>query len=165
MTWQLRRANADDLDAIMAIEHATFPSDAWSASLMRQELAGKHTYYLVAETVEPPHDVVGYAGLLAPRGSGDADVQTLAVRDDSRRGGLGRTLLLALLAEAGRRGAEQVFLEVRVDNPAARALYAATGFEEIGIRPRYYQPEGIDAVVMRRARPEAQTVPASGGAR
>lgn len=164
MTWQLRRADADDLDAIMAIEHATFPADAWSAAMMREELRGKHSYYLVAETLDPPHDVVGYGGLLSPRGSGDADVQTLAVRDDARRGGLGRTLLLALLAEAGRRGAEQVFLEVRVDNPAARALYLATGFEEIGIRPRYYQPEGIDAVLMRRAKPEPVTMPASGPA-
>ncbi|BDI23833.1 ribosomal protein S18-alanine N-acetyltransferase [Herbiconiux sp. L3-i23] len=160
MTWQLRRAGEGDLDAIMAIETATFPTDAWSETLMRQELAGAHSYYLVAETVDAPHEIVAYAGLMAPHGSGDADVQTLAVRGDVRRAGLGRTLLLALIAEAGRRGAQQVFLEVRADNPPARALYEANGFEAIGVRPRYYQPDGVDAVVMRRVATAPRTAPA-----
>jgi [ribosomal protein S18]-alanine N-acetyltransferase len=157
MTWQLRRAGEADLDAIMAIETATFPADAWAPSLMRDELRSPHTYYLVAERVAAPHEVEGYGGVLAPRGGEQADIQTIAVAETARRRGLGRTILLALLAEAARRGAQQTFLEVRVDNPSAQALYESEGFETVGRRPRYYQPEGVDALVMRRETPVAET--------
>ena len=42
-----------------------------------------------------------------------------------------------------------VFLEVRADNPVAQALYASEGFAEVGRRPRYYQPDDVDAIVMQ----------------
>jgi ribosomal-protein-alanine N-acetyltransferase len=57
--------------------------------------------------------------------------------------------VLALLAEAKSRGAREVFLEVRADNPNARSLYDSLGFEEIAVRARYYQPDGVDAQIMR----------------
>ena len=63
---------------------------------------------------------------------------------------MGAALLTELLAEAGRRGCTEVFLEVRADNDRARVLYERFGFERIGLRKRYYQPTGVDAVVMRR---------------
>ena len=44
---------------------------------------------------------------------------------------------------------QDVFLEVRADNPVAQALYASEGFFEVGRRPRYYQPDDVDAVVMK----------------
>ena len=156
MTWTLRRATADDLDAIMAIESALFPDDAWSPSTMAAEVAGEHGYYLVAEAEDRAVD--GYAGLLAPRGGGQADIQTIAVVERARRRGLGRTLVRALLNEARRRGATEVFLEVRADNPGARALYEGLGFDEIAVRPRYYR-RGIDAVIMRLAVPDPETTP------
>ena len=59
--------------------------------------------------------------------------------------------MLALIAETRRRGARELFLEVRADNPGAQTLYRELGFEEIGVRPRYYQPDGVDAIVMRLA--------------
>jgi ribosomal protein S18 acetylase RimI-like enzyme len=43
-----------------------------------------------------------------------------------------------------------VFLEVREDNPRARNLYKRHGFTEIGVRRGYYQPAGVDAIVMRK---------------
>jgi ribosomal-protein-alanine acetyltransferase len=159
VTWILRRATLDDLDAIMAIEDATFGTDAWSRSAMRGELRRAHSYYLVA-IPEGDDRVDGYAGLLAARDSGTADVQTIAVAESSRRRGLGRTMLLALLGEARHRGAAEVFLEVRADNPGAEALYVALGFERIAVRPGYYQPDGVDAHVMRLVVPESKTAPA-----
>lgn len=156
MTWQMRRASTDDLEAIMEIERATFPTDAWASSTMHAELASTHSYYLVAEGPEQPHRMVGYAGLRAPAGSGDAEIQTIAVVEEARGKGLGRALLLALLAEAGRRRAEQVFLEVRDDNPIAQSLYASVGFESIAVRPHYYQPDDVDAIIMRRSTPAPQ---------
>jgi len=149
MSWQLRVATLDDLDAIMQLERATFENDAWSAESMRSEIANPSARYLVAEPVEPPREVVAYAGLLAPRRSEQADIQTIAVAPAARRAGLGRTLMNALIAEARGRGAREVFLEVRADNPGAQSLYESLGFEALAVRKGYYQPDDVDAIVMR----------------
>jgi ribosomal-protein-alanine N-acetyltransferase len=149
MGYELRVATPSDVGAIMELETATFESDAWSTESMSSELASPHTYYLFAFDPETPDVLAGYGGLLAPRGSGDADIQTIAVVPRARRNGLGRTLVTAMLAEAAVRGASQVFLEVRADNPNARALYDSLGFEQIAVRAKYYQPDGVDAQIMR----------------
>lgn len=142
----LRGATPDDLDAIMAIEERSFPTDAWSRETMRSELASPHGRYLVDEQ---GGEVVGYGGVRALQGGADADIQTIALDAELRGRGRGRALLRALLRTAAERGAREVFLEVRADNPAAEGLYRAEGFEEIGRRPRYYQPDDVDAIVMR----------------
>jgi ribosomal-protein-alanine N-acetyltransferase len=141
-----RPATVDDLDAIMALERASFPTDAWSPSMMREELTSPHGWYVV---VEEAGRLIGYAGLRAVQGAADADVQTIAIADGARGRGRGRALLRTLIAEAARRGAHDLFLEVRADNPVAQALYASEGFQELGRRANYYQPDGVDAVVMR----------------
>ena len=142
----LRTATTADLDAIMFIENRSFPSDAWSAESMAAELASPHGRYLVDEH---DGDIIGYGGVRALQGSADADIQTIALDADHRGTGRGRALLRALLDAAAERGAREVFLEVRADNPAAEGLYLSEGFEEIGRRPHYYQPDDVDAVVMR----------------
>jgi len=142
----IRTAGVPDLEAIMQIESSVFESDAWSPDAMRAELGSRHTFYLVAES---DGRVDGYAGLLAPTGSSQADIQTIAVVPEARRKGLGRELVTALLAEATTRGAREIFLEVRADNPNAQALYESLGFEEIAIRVGYYQPDNVDAHVMK----------------
>ena len=93
--------------------------------------------------------MLGYAGL--DHGGDVADVMTIAVAPSARGRGLGRRLLdeLETRARAGR--AASVMLEVRADNPVAQGLYRSLGFAELGVRPGYYQPEGIDAIVMRLA--------------
>jgi len=142
----LRDATPEDLDAIMAIENRSFPTDAWSADTMAAELDSPHGRYLVDEQ---DGTVIGYGGVRALQGSADADIQTIALLAEHRGQGRGRTLLRALLSAAVERGAREVFLEVRADNPSAEGLYRAEGFEEIGRRPRYYQPDDVDAIVMR----------------
>ena len=142
----MRAATLDDLDAIMALERASFPSDAWSEAMMREELASPHGWYVV---VEEAGRVIGYGGLRAVGGATDADIQTIALAEGFRGKGRGRTLLTALLDEAARRRMRDVFLEVRADNPVAQALYVSEGFAEVGRRPRYYQPDDVDALVMR----------------
>lgn len=156
----IRPAVASDLDAIMTLERASFPTDAWSEALMRAELASPHGWYVVDEEVGR---LVGYAGLRAVHGATDADIQTIAIADSVRGRGRGRALLRALLAEAARRGAKDLFLEVRADNPVAQALYASEGFLEIGRRPRYYQPDDVDAIIMKLDVPgwSAAAIPAA----
>jgi ribosomal-protein-alanine N-acetyltransferase len=141
-----RPATVADLDAIMALERASFPTDAWSDAMMREELTSRHSWYVVDEEAGR---LVGYGGIRAAKGSTDADIQTIAIAESARGRGRGRALLATLLAEASRRGVREVFLEVRADNPVAQALYASEGFIELGRRPRYYQPDGVDALVMR----------------
>ncbi|MDX2377233.1 ribosomal protein S18-alanine N-acetyltransferase [Microbacterium sp. LRZ72] len=144
---RLRTAEQADLPAIMALENASFPTDAWSEQMMRDELDSPHGRYLVADADDG--SLVGYGGVRAPQGARDADIQTIALAESARGRGQGRMLLRALLHEAAGRLAREVFLEVRADNPVAQALYASEGFTEIGRRPRYYQPDGVDAVVMK----------------
>jgi ribosomal-protein-alanine N-acetyltransferase len=154
VTVELRLARAGDLDAMIAIERAAYPTDAWSPEAMGSQLENPNTHYVVAEQ---DGTVVGYAGLLAPRGLETAEVHTVTVTEALRRRGIGRRMLLALLEEAAARGATEVFLEVRIDNPSAQDLYLSLGFEAVGVRPKYYQPEGIDALVMRAAVPARST--------
>lgn len=147
MTIAVRRATLADLPSLLEHEQSLFGSDAWSDDVFRAELAHTDSYYLVGVDVE---QIVGYAGLRAPlAGADQGDIQTLAVVPSHRGRGLGRALLHALLEEATRRGIHEVFLEVRADNPVAISLYGTEGFREISRRRGYYQPDGIDALVMR----------------
>lgn len=153
--WRLRPAVLGDLEDMWAIEKSVFGTDAWSRELLRDELTAEHRTYLVAVGASidgraQPEDwtIVGYGGLLAVGTEGD--IQTIALTPEARGVGLGRRLMQALLAEAVTRGVRTVFLEVRGDNRSARSLYDSLGFVEIGVRPKYYQPDGVDAVVMRQ---------------
>lgn len=141
----LRSATVDDLDAVWSLEASVFGAEAWSRSMMREELTGDHRDYRVL--VDASGQVLGYAGMLAI--GAEADIQTIAVHSALRGTGQGRRLIDALLDGAHARGVNEVFLEVRADNEVAQRLYASQGFEAIGVRPRYYQPEGVDAIVMR----------------
>jgi len=147
----LRPATEADLGAIMAVEHECFSGDAWSEANMHLELMAHHTFYWVAtaQLDEGAERVVAYAGLSKVSGSEQADVQTIAVASKFRGRGLGRRLMNRLIAEARRREATDMFLEVRADNPVAQNLYVSLGFEAIDRRRGYYQPDGVDAIVMR----------------
>lgn len=140
----LRRMRWWDVEAAHALEVELFP-DPWSVETFWSELAHvpETRHYLVAEDGDA---LLGYAGLVAT--GHQADVQTLAVSPAAQGRGLGRALLDALLAEARRRGVGEVVLEVRAENDAARRLYAAAGFERIGLRRGYYRPGGTDALVL-----------------
>jgi ribosomal-protein-alanine acetyltransferase len=147
MTYLLSRAVLEDLPEMITWEGALFGTDAWSPEVMVAELSHSASYYVVAR---PDGDdaIVGYAGLRAGNSGGDGDIQTVAVAPEHRGKGLGRLLVEALLSEARQRLASSVFLEVRADNDAARGLYTSLGFQEIDRRTGYYQPDGVDALVM-----------------
>jgi ribosomal-protein-alanine N-acetyltransferase len=144
---RLERLRWWHIESILPIEAELFGAGRWSAAMFWNELAGGH-HYLVALDGD---DVVGYGGLaLAPP---EAWINNIAVRRDRQRRGVGRVLLAALLARAAAGGARSVLLEVAADNGPAQRLYDAYGFEVVGVRRGYYQPGGVDALVMRRTRP------------
>jgi len=138
MTWR-------DIPALTALEPVLFADDAWSEQTWWAELAGRpRRAYVVGEQ---SGTVVGYAGVDC--GGELADVMTIAVAPAAQGQGLGSALMRWLVAEARRAGAEHLMLEVRADNALAQRLYAAAGFVQLSVRRRYYQPGGVDALIMR----------------
>lgn len=141
----IRPMSFDDIAAVDELERALFPVDAWPLQMFYDELnqADTRSYY-VAEG--PGGHIVGYAGLMCVLPI--ADVQTIAVAPEAEGAGFGSALLATLIDEAKQRGANDVLLEVRADNPRAQRLYRWFGFEQIHVRPRYYR-DGADALIMR----------------
>ena len=135
----IRLVAARDLAVIRAIDAAAFPRPRWRDDV---DLDRPDRLHLVACADER---VVGFASArVAP---GRAEILTVAVDPDHRRRGAGRALVTGLVRALAGRGAEEVTLEVRVGNHAARDLYREVGFVTVGRRPRYY-PDGEDALVM-----------------
>lgn len=79
----------------------------------------------------------------------EGEILNLAVAETGRRRGLGRALVQAIVDALGARGVREVYLEVRESNAAARALYAAFGFKDVGRRKGYYRRPVEDAIVLR----------------
>jgi ribosomal-protein-alanine N-acetyltransferase len=134
---------------LLPLEAALFPEEEWTETMFWSELAQESRLYLVAERTDEDGnvDVVGYAGLCSY--VGEAYIQTIAVVPEAQGTGIGSRLLTALLEGAVGRGEDVVTLEVRADNARAQAVYERFGFLPIGRRQHYYQPSGVDAIVMQ----------------
>ncbi len=142
-----------DLPGILALERES-QSHPWSAAGFGSALAGEGgeravllcDYRRMGLLVE--RRLVGYCVLRVL--AGELEIHNLVVAPELRRRGLGRLLLSFALAFGVRRGAERALLEVRCANAAARGLYAAEGFREVGRRPGYYAQPADDALVLGR---------------
>jgi len=146
MLW--RPLRIEDVPAVAALERESHVAP-WTPGNFDDAFAAGYSMTVGVAA----HAILAYGVLLlAP---GEAQLLNLTVAAAARRQGLGRALLRRFLADASQRGAEQCFLEVRVSNAAAIALYAAEAFVPVARRIAYYPP-GIagqreDALVMRRA--------------
>jgi ribosomal-protein-alanine N-acetyltransferase len=142
----VRAATDADVDAIAASEADNLGADAWSHGLVAEGVAGRlpTVHYLVAESEGL---VVGHA--VASLVADVAELQRIAVSSGSRRQGVARALLDEVIALAVTEDIGRLLLEVREDNAAALAFYAAQGFVELDRRPRYYR-DGTGAVVLER---------------
>jgi ribosomal-protein-alanine N-acetyltransferase len=120
--------------------------DPWPAVAFHRELASRHSHYVAARTADT---LVGYGGIsrLGRKPPFEYEVHTIGVDPAYQGQGIGRRLLDELLkfADGG-----VVYLEVRTDNEVAIALYRSMGFDQIGLRRRYYRVSGADAYTMRR---------------
>ncbi|KFI97507.1 GNAT family N-acetyltransferase [Bifidobacterium stellenboschense] len=162
----------DELDrgtavaAVRALEVELFGNHAWSENAVRQELdAPARVYVFDCEREQGdgeygdggdghvpgpdgcvPGVVRGFAGYWYD--GEDAEIMDIGVGRRYQRRGLAARMLTWLIGHAREQGARRMLLEVAVNNEPAIALYRRFGFERIGLRRRYYQPEGIDAYVM-----------------
>ena len=135
---------------VAALESRIMGSDAWSESLVADEIPRRdRTWWAAYASEGKPGEVgtlVGYAGGWVV----DGDVQVLKVGTDPawRRRGIARELLAHVAADARNLGAQTVSLEVRASNEGAQALYKALGLAPVGTRPRYYS-DREDALIMQ----------------
>jgi ribosomal-protein-alanine N-acetyltransferase len=141
----LRRADANDIDRIAEMEKVCFPEDPWSRDMVAAEFSGLNParYYAAEEDGE----IVAYAGIwvIPPEGY----ITNVAVLPECRRKGIASAVLQKMIDDSLAEGVKDITLEVRVSNVPAIALYKTFGFEEAGVRPRYYQ-DGEDALIMWR---------------
>lgn len=143
---RVRPMRESDLPIVLRIERQSYPRP-WPAFLFRRLLRGHGTTLRV---LEMDRQVVGY-GIMQTPGRW-AHILNVAVAPGQRGRGLGRRLMVQLLAEARAAGARRVWLEVRPTGRRAIRLYRKLGFQRVGRRPRYYRERGskLDAVVMTR---------------
>ncbi|MGE5380135.1 MAG: ribosomal protein S18-alanine N-acetyltransferase [Methylocystaceae bacterium] len=138
----LRPMLKDDLDQVMRIEVIAFPTP-WSRQSYEGELVNKFASYFV---IEDDARIKGYAGIWCV--FEDAHITNVAVDPESRRQGLGREIMEALIARAREKGAERIYLEVRPSNLAAINLYRSFGFLPAGVRRGYYTDNNEDALLL-----------------
>lgn len=131
-----------DIPTLVTLEAESF-YDAWSANMLRNELANELTTYIVMEVAG---QLVGYAGFLLV--AGEAQIMRVAVFEAERGQGYGTRLTATLVSKAWELGAEAITLEVRAGNIAAQKAYLTCGFASEGVRPRYYEDNHEDAVIM-----------------
>lgn len=136
-----------DIADVLEIERQSHPSP-WPEKLFVEELERDWAYVdlvRVRDSSGRSH-VVAFCNYWLVRD--EVHLLNLATHWDWRRRGIATRLMAHLLAFAQRHECRYVTLEVRTSNHPARRLYRAHGFEEVGVRPRYYAENGEDAVVM-----------------
>jgi ribosomal-protein-alanine N-acetyltransferase len=138
----IQRMSSDDVDEVTRLEKLCF-SDPWIKSCFLDELEHQFSIPLVVKIAQK---IVGYACLWHV--DDQLEIANFAVSPEFRRKGIGRTLMENVLGEAEKRACISVILSVRKSNLAARNLYAAFGFVEVGRRKRYYRLPIEDAIIM-----------------
>jgi ribosomal-protein-alanine N-acetyltransferase len=147
---RLRPGTLDDLLEIARLHGECF-ADKWDVEFLGRVLAQPGAFSAVAVEDGRP---VGFVVVRA--NAGEAEILSLGVRPPSRRRAIAKALVHNALDRAFQAGAVEVFLEVGIDNTAARGLYGILGFHEVGRRPAYYRLStgpGVDALILRYSLP------------
>lgn len=127
-------ATEADLDAITEINRVSF-TNPWTRQMFAQEFGQSDLARIyVVRLPDAPVAAFCVCWIVV----NEVQVNTLAVRPDLRRRGLGAAVVRHVLRDAARRGAARATLDVRVSNTPALALYRQLGFEVRATRPNYY---------------------------
>ncbi len=127
----------------VATQEQTYFSTPWRQVDLQKSIQDENTDFFVLVN---DGRALGYVGVVY--GADTADIVTLFVCPDNRRGGYASKMLLYVFEVLCERGKEKVFLEVRENNVAARKLYEKHGFLYLNKRRRYYTNPTEDAWVM-----------------
>lgn len=153
MNPNIRKMTLDDLDDVMEIEESSF-SAAWSRYTFEFDiLHNPHANYFV---MMKDDQLVGYTGLWIFEPVGH--IINMAVVDEYRRQKIASEMLMHAVKFGESKGVESFTLEVRKSNKSAIELYRSHGFNEVGIRPKYYDDDGEDALIMRASCEEVKII-------
>ena len=143
---EFRRMTTKDALLAAQLEAECFP-DPYSQRSILDTLCseGAMCFAAITDTGELAAYVIGR--LIAPEG----EIYRVATAPKYRRRGVAYRLLDYAVKTSRGDGLETLFLEVRSKNTAARKLYLAYGFREIGVRKNYYRDPVDDAIVMLKA--------------
>ncbi|ENQ3081131.1 ribosomal protein S18-alanine N-acetyltransferase [Bacillus cereus] len=143
MNITFRNMKEKDIPQIVAIEEASFATP-WTAEAFERELnMNEYAHYVVLETEE---GIMGYCGLWMILD--ESHITNIAILPKYRGLKLGQALLQEVINKARAFGAKTMTLEVRVSNEVAKKLYRKFGFQNGGIRKRYYTDNYEDGLVM-----------------
>jgi [ribosomal protein S18]-alanine N-acetyltransferase len=140
----IRRLTYADLPQVIAIERRAYPTP-WSLAMFVLELSKPSGVCLAATDAEGA--IVGYC--ICSRYDTVWHIMNVSVSPEHRRLGVASSMLRDLFTRVGE-GDPRFTLEVRMSNAGAIALYEGLGFRGAGLRRRYYQDNGEDAVIMWR---------------
>ena len=143
-----RLCTASDLEAVLAIEEASF-NNPTTREWYENELQRPDVCYVFLVRAAPGDAVLGFCAFW--KVIDQIHINNLAIHPDFRGRGLARTLLARVLEEASGIGAPHATLEVRRSNAAARALYERAGFTLAGVRTSYYTNPIEDALILSRS--------------
>ena len=139
----IRRMTLRDVDAVHAIEAATFSKPWTREDFVKEMTQNACARYLVAEE---DGRIVGFAG--AWMILDESHMTNIAVLPECRGRGMGRRLMTELMQYASNLGVSYMTLEVRAGNEKAQALYKSLGFIRVSVRKKYYEDNGEDAYLM-----------------
>ena len=138
----IRRMTIEDIQAVVEIEKKCF-SLPWSEKSFEDSISREDTIFLVCEE----GSITGYIGMYIS--FDEASITNVAVSPEFRKRGYGEQLVAEAKLTAKEANAESIFLEVRVSNEPAISLYKKMGFEELGIRKKFYEHPVEDAIIMK----------------
>lgn len=136
--------NEHHVPQIVLLERECFV-DPWSQQSIASELQNPLSLWLVAQEGQT---LLGYVG--SQTCLDETDMMNIAVSPTSRRQGVARALIEALVSALRERGSKQLTLEVRASNGPARQLYESLGFLQVGLRKNYYRNPKEDALILRK---------------
>lgn len=137
----IREMRPEDILNVVKLDNIVFHMK-WDVKTFSEELNKNYSYYFVAEE---NNKIAGFAGVWCVYET--ADIAKIAVNPDMQKEGIGSEMLKILINKAKECGCEEMMLEVRENNTAAKRLYTKYGFNSIGIRKGYYN--GENAVIMK----------------
>lgn len=146
MEFEIRRAEEKDIPAVTDLEKVCFEGkDPWSYGAFYNEIVenSDKTLYLVALA---DGKIIGYMGVWMILDEGQ--ITNVAVDPEYRRRHIAESLIEEMVRRTAEEGVSCWTLEVRVDNDPAIRLYEKMGFRGEGIRPKYYEYDGTDALIM-----------------
>ncbi len=142
----LRRMQASDVDAALALEQDVYGYLPWDRMAFLYELQKTATSQYFALTLPDAAQLVAFIGISFKRT--ESHITNIAVSSQYQRRGIGRTLMKMMIDWSRTLGMNAVSLEVRLDNVHAQALYRELGFTDGRVRRNYYTRERADALDM-----------------